>query len=91
MWDSIKAFFANVWNNIVNAVQALADEQISVDEFGNTIVTSSPAAKMAAKFSAVIIIAAGLFFTLYPFTSEGAVSLGGQLIRLATIMWNGSA
>jgi len=90
MWDSFKSFVVNVWNNIVTAITSLTEEEISVDEFGNAIITNSPAEKFAAKFTAVIIVAAGLFFTLYPFSNEGAMSLGGQLIRLATMMWNGA-
>jgi hypothetical protein len=90
MWASFKSFCKNVWNNIKNAVQSLINEEISVDEFGNEVPTGTASEKAAAKFAAVVIVAAGMFFTLFPFSNEGAVTLGGAMVRLATIMWSGA-
>ena len=90
MWESIKSFLKNVWNNVKNAIKSLIHEEVSVDEFGNEIPTGTTSERIAAKFAAVIVVAAGMFFTLYPFTNEGAVTLGGAMIRLATIMWSGA-
>jgi hypothetical protein len=45
---------------------------------------------ITGKFAAVVVVAAGLFFVLFPFNGTAQMAIGDQLIRVATIMWNGA-
>lgn len=90
MWEAIKKFVVNTWNNIVTAVTSLTRKTITVDENGNSIIVESGLDLLTGKFAAVVIVAAGLFFVLFPFNGATQMVIGDQLLRVATIMWNGA-
>lgn len=88
MWESIKSFFKKVYENIVTAMRRLVDENYEVGSEGS--ITESTADFLASKFTAIVVVAAGLFFVLYPFQGTATMAIGDNLLRTATYMWNGA-
>jgi hypothetical protein len=90
MWAAIKNFIVKAWNNVVTAITSLTRKTITVDENGNSIIVETGLDLITGKFAAVVVVAAGLFFVLFPFNGTAQMAIGDQLIRVATIMWNGA-
>lgn len=88
MLDALKAFFKKVYNNLVTVMRRLVDENYVVGAEGG--ISESTADFLAGKFTAMVVIAAGLFFVLYPFQGTAAMAIGDNLLRTATYMWNGA-
>lgn len=88
MWNAIKSFFKRVYDNIVAAMRRLVDENYEIGtEFG---ISDSTAEFLASRFTAVVVVAAGLFFVLYPFQGKATMAIGDNLLRSASYMWNGA-
>jgi hypothetical protein len=86
----VKRTVKRIWDNIVEAISNLVEPVTLVNEDGTTTVVSNPFSMVSQKVAAVVVVAAGLFFVLFPFESAAAVTFGDQLIRMATLMWNGA-
>lgn len=88
MWDAIRTFLSKVYDNIVTAMRRLVDENYEVGTEGG--ISESTAEFLASKFTAIVVVAAGLFFTLYPFQGTATMAIGDNLLRTAAYMWNGA-
>jgi hypothetical protein len=86
----VKRTIKRIWDNIVEAVSNLTEPVTVVHEDGTTTVENAPLTFISQKVAAVVVVAAGLFFVLFPFESAAAITFGDQLIRMATLMWNGA-
>jgi hypothetical protein len=92
VWESIKAFFAKVLSNITVAVDKLDPKaSVQINEDGDVIVSETAVNWAANKSAAIVIAGAGMFFLLFPFKGQAAMTLGDQLVRIATIMWAGGS
>lgn len=92
VWESIKAFFAKVLNNITVAVDKLdPNASVQINEDGSVIVSETAVNRAANKSAALVIAGAGMFFLLFPFKGQAAMTIGDQLMRIATVMWTGGA
>lgn len=87
MWDNIKTFFRTVLDNLVTAMRRLVNEEY---EFGTGERSESNAEFIASRFTALVVVAAGLFFVLYPFQNNTMMTVGDNLMRTASYMWNGA-
>jgi hypothetical protein len=82
----VKRAIVRIWRRIVEAVETLTVPTVNEDG----TVPSAPLGDLFGKAAAIVVVAAGLLFMLFPSESAAAMTIGDNLIRLATIMWNGA-
>ena len=87
--EAFKSICKRVVANIISAVHRLSAQDVVVSEDGEIIIREPFVKDIADKLSAMVVASAALFFLLSPLQGATAMKIGDQLLRLATVMWNG--
>lgn len=88
--EAIKSVARRVVANILAATERLSSQEVIVSENGDIVIREPVVKTVADKLSAVVIVAAALFFLLSPIQGKTAMAIGDQLMRAATMLWSGA-